>query len=237
MERVQATVAGVRRWMLAPLLLGVFAGPAFAQQKGDWFAGGGLDDDKSVFGGVQYALPGSRLGSGWAVRGSAYTGSYSYVRDNHEIDADYTGGEAALLYQWSGAWGYADAGAIARYVDTDLSPYDRLNPRRGSQVSAAFSAEGMRIWGPWKLSGFAEYGVRIEDYLVRASLTHQITDRLRLGLDTSTQGDETYNRQHVGVLAGYAFTPSSELQISTGLSRQNSRSDRAYFGLLFNHAF
>ena len=217
--------------------LAAAAAPAAAQDRGAVFAGGSFDEDDSGYVGAQLALPGSRPGAGWGVRGSLTGGVYSYDRDNLGIDGRFVGGAIGPVYQWSGAWGYADLGLQARYVDTHLDPYDRQNPRRGGVADAVVSIDGARRWGPWRATGYGEYGSGVQDYFVRANVTHDVIPRLRVGLETILQGDPTYDRQRAGPLVAGLVTPRDELQLSGGWSQQTGRSDHAYVALAYVRLF
>lgn len=228
--------------MLAPFVAaacaaGFSAAAAHAQDRGAIFAGGSFDEDDSGYLGAQAALPGSRPGSGWAVRGAVNGGVYSYDRGGRGIDARFVGGQLGGVYQWSGAWGYFDVGLQGRYTDTHLSPYDIENPRRGGIADAVVSLDGAHRWGPWRIVGYGEYGTGVEDYYVRANVTHDITARFRAGIETIIQGDPTYDRQRFGPIVAAKVTPVDEIQLSGGLSSQSSRSDHAYVSLAYVRGF
>lgn len=210
---------------------------AQAQDRGAVFAAGGIDEDDSGDLGAQVALPGSRPGHGWGVRGSVSGGVYSYDRDGRSIDGRFVGAQIGPIYQWSGGWGYADVGLQARYVDTHLSPTDTQNPRRGGIGDALVSIDGARRWGPWRFTGYGEYGTGVEDYYVRANVTHDLSPRLRAGIETIVQGDPTYDRQRFGPLIAALLTPLDEVQLSGGLSSQSSRSDHAYVSIAYVRGF
>lgn len=213
------------------------AGGAKAQDRGAVFAGGSFDEDDSGYLGAQFALPGSRPGAGWGVRASVSGGVYGYDRNGRGVDGRFVGAQIGPVYQWSGGWGYFDLGLQARYVDTHLSPYDVENPRRGGIADALVSLDGARRWGPWRVTGYGEYGTGVEDYYVRANVTHDLTPRLRAGVETILQGDPTYDRQRFGPVIAALVSKVDEVQLSGGLSRQSSRSDHAYVSIAYVRAF
>jgi hypothetical protein len=155
----------------AVALLGALNAPACAQDKGSIFAGGSVGEDRSAFLGGSIALPGATLGHGPAARAILSGGDYHYDSGGQEIKGDYGAADLALLYQFSGAWGYANIGGGAHYADTDLSPNDPGNQRQGSHWDAMVTADGARNMGDFRATAFGSYVFDVEDYYVRADLT------------------------------------------------------------------
>lgn len=210
-------------------LLGPAAPAAHAEDHGAVFAGGLIDEARTGYLGGEIALPGSSLGKGLALRGAGFLGDYSYQGGpTGRVDADFNGGEIDALYQWSGAWGWADGAVGARYVATSLSPFDPANRRHGRQGELALSTDGARLMGKWRFDWYGAYGERLSDYQVRFSLTHQLGAIIRGGLETAVEGDPTYDLVRVGPYAGLGLGSRSELQLSFGASTQSGRSAAAY---------
>ncbi|MDR2858071.1 MAG: hypothetical protein LBV50_09515, partial [Novosphingobium sp.] len=74
--------------------------------------------------GAMVALGDGGLGHGLALRVSANGGHYTYDAGGNRIEADYAGGEAAIVYQTSGTWGWANFSVGPRYTHTGLTPAD-----------------------------------------------------------------------------------------------------------------
>jgi hypothetical protein len=215
----------------------VCAGAQAQEQRGVVFAGASGGQDRSAYLGVGAALPGSRLGAGWAVRLAASTGDYDYSSSGRKIEAEYSGGEALLVYQWSGAWGYANIAAGPRYTDTDLSPDDPSNDRRGKQWSAGVAVDGAKVMGPWRVSGFASYGLRREEYYTRLDLTRAVgASGMRLGVEVGAEGDPGYDRQRLGAVAAFAPASNWELRVSAGV-RDGDSSTGGYAALGITRTF
>lgn len=212
---------------------------AAAQARVQVFAGGQLDFASFGFVGGTAPLPGATLGHGPAVRVSAFGGSYDYRGgpSNGVVDGSFAGAQVDALYQATGRNWWFDGGVGARYIDTHLSPFDRGNRRHGAQVEAAISADGGGVRGPWRADYYGSYGTRLDDYALRASLTHAITDRLRAGGEVSAEGDPTYDLQRVGPYVGFGLDRWSEVQASAGVSHQSGRDVGGYLRLSVYRSF
>ena len=217
----------------------MLAAPQSAVAEDHFQISGGGQIDFADFGflGLTAALPGSALGRGFAVRGSGFTGNYSYSSGTHVVNGDFTGGEADAVYEFSGTHYWLDAIAGARYVDTSLSPFDPGNRRHGRQGEAAFGADGGYVTGPWRVDYYGEYGTRLDDYLGRVSLTHRITGRIRAGAEFSAEGDPTYDLQRVGPYLGVALDSRSEIQVSAGASHETGQGEGGYLRVLIYRSF
>ena len=182
----------------APLLAALVGVGAQAQTTGAVFAGADHGRDWSVAAGAVAAPIDSR----WAVRAIVSTGGYDYSSNGATVDADYDQAEMVVLHRHSGSWGYLNVGGGARYTDTRLSPDDAGNGRRGGQWDALLTADGVRRTGDWETGAFVSYGVDMNEYYVRARITRRLeSDRSRLGLEIVAQGDETYDRQGIALVA------------------------------------
>jgi hypothetical protein len=219
----------------AVALLGALNAPACAQDKGSIFAGGSVGEDRSAFLGGSIALPGATLGHGPAARAILSGGDYHYDSGGQEIKGDYGAADLALLYQFSGAWGYANIGGGAHYADTDLSPNDPGNQRQGSHWDAMVTADGARNMGDFRATAFGSYVFDVEDYYVRADLTRAL-GATRLGVEGVVLGDPSYQRRMVGLVVGYAPVSSWEIRLSAGYSDSDTHNG-GYAALLFSRAF
>ena len=212
-----------------------WSGTAAAQSDFTVFAGGKLDVADSAYVGATVGVPGSADNKGWAVRGVVYTGGYDYKNGPTTIDADFTGGQAELIYRFGTGPTWGSVGLGYRYVDTDLSPGDPGNRRDGGQGEMMVSLDGGHVAGPWRVDWYGSYGFRLDDYDALASVTHTIgaSGRLRAGLEIAADGDSNYSAYHVGPVLGVKVGDQSEFQISAGLSDGDDRGSSGYVRVAF----
>jgi hypothetical protein len=190
---------------------------ASAQTNGAVFAGAEAGRDRFVYAGA-VASPGPMQDGGWAVRGVLSAGAYDYESAGSGVDADYVQAEAVVLRQSSGAWGYLNVGAGARYTDTDLSPDDVGNDRRGGQWDVLATADGVRRIGAWEAGAYGSYGFRMREYFLRTRFTRAVgTGAVRLGVEAIVQGDPTYDRQGGGLVAVVRGRSGLEWTASAGV--------------------
>lgn len=221
---------------VAGLAAALTATGAAAQAQGTVFAGGAFGADRTAYAGVAAPVPGSRIGHGWAVRAIVSATEYDYRSGGTKISGEEVRAELSALLQRSGSWGYIDAGLGARYVDIRLSPADPGNPRRGDHWDAAVSVSGEGIADPWRVTGFAAYGLDFEDYYVRADVTRAVTPSVRLGVEAVANGDPAYDQQRLGAVVAYAPGSDWEIQFAVGASESNAR-DGAYGAVGFRRTF
>jgi hypothetical protein len=202
-------------------------------------AGWQTDYTNSFFVGSTFALPGAVLGSGPAIRAAVFTGGYSYDTGtpSTRIDATFVGGEIDAMYQYSRPNLWANFSVGVRDINTTLTPFDPTNRRHGVVVEPAAILDGVKIGGPWRADWFASYGTRLQDYEARLGFTHALSGNTRAGVETSFDGDPTYNVYRVGPLVGVNLDPRSELQLSAGYCDQSGRNGGAYVRAGFYHRF
>ncbi len=200
-------------------------------------AGGQIDFSRSGYVGATVPLPGGVIGRGLALRGSGFGGDYTYDSASRKIDGSFWGGQLEGVYQLTRPGAWLDLTAGVRYVDTSLTPFDRGNRRHGSQAEPEFSTDGGLVSGPWRTDLYGSYGTRLEDYAVRASLTHNLAPRLRGGAEVSFEGDPTYNLQRVGPYVGYYLDRRSELQLSAGVSHQSGEGEGGFLRVQIYRTF
>lgn len=216
-----------------------WGGTAAAQSDVTVFAGGKLDVADSAYAGASVGLPGSVDGKGWAVRGSIYTGGYDYQNGPTTIEADFTGGQAELVYRFGSGPTWGSVGVGYRYVDTDLSPGDPGNRREGGQGEMIVSLDGGHVSGPWRVDWYGSYGFQLDDYDALASLTHTVgsSGRVRAGLEIAADGDSNYSAYHIGPVLGVKVGDQAEFQISAGLSDGDDRGSDGYVRVGFYRSF
>ncbi len=225
-----AVLKGAWLFGLAGVLLSP-AGVAAETYQGVGFAGGGISgNDASGYAGAVVAMPGGALGRGLAVRASLNGGRYEYVSDGFEIDAQYRGAEAALVYQTSGTWGWANFSAGPRLTNLDLSPNDPGNDRRGTRVDLGLQSDGALELNDWRLNWLGSVTARDKAYLAQLAagrLVH-MSRQTRVGAEASIQGDERYTAFGAGSFASTQLVGNLEGRIAGGISDQEGRRARPY---------
>lgn len=230
---------GLTRFAALALAVVIAGGTAHAQTpRGVWFTGGTVGDSLSGYAGVIYALPGASLGHGLAVRVSANGGNYEYDAGSARIDADYAGGEAALVYQLSGPWGWANVSAGPRFTHTKLSPGDPGNERSGSRWDMGLQTDGAFDGKAWRLGWGGSYGPIDEAYQARLQIGRKIAAHaLRLGVEGGVQGDPTYSKTMLGAFAAVGLGGNFELQLGSGITKEEDRKARAYGSIGLSRIF
>ena len=226
---------------LAGLVVGVVAlGSAWHARADDHvviYGGGQYDAASYGSAGFAAALPGSSIGHGFAIQASGAGGSYSYDSNTTRHRATFGGGELAGLYEYSQGGFWINGGVAVRYDSTSISPTDPSNRRQGAQWQAALIVEGGEVVGPWRTDWYGAYGTRLQDYQVRASLSHVVSGPVRLGAEVGAEGDPTYNLQRIGPYGAVSVGRNAEVQISAGLSERSYRDPGAYLRVGFYEAF
>lgn len=211
-------------------------GASLAQPGPTVFGGVGVGADRLAFAGV--TVPVARMSGegGLAVRGIVSGSDNRYDGPTGRVKSEQVRGEAALLYQRWGPWGYFDAGVGARYTDTDLSPDDPGNPNRGSQWDPMVSISGETTPArAWQVGGFASYGFNSEDYYVRAEVTRAVGPGFRLGVEAILDGDPNYDRQRAGAVAAFGGG-DWQIRFAAGAADSKAR-DGAYGSVSLRRTF
>lgn len=196
---------------------------------GVWFTGGTVSDTLSAYGGAIVSLPGARLGKGLAFRGSVNGGTYSYDLSTGEVDAKYAGAEVAVVYQKSGAWGWANVSAGPRFTHTSLSPDDPGNNSSGSRWDLGLQTDGAFDGPSWRLSWIGSVGPFDGAYEARAQLGRKIgAQKYRIGLEAGIMGNPSYSKGIAGAFAAAAIAREMEFQIGGGVTLQEGRAAKAY---------
>jgi hypothetical protein len=216
----------------------VVSSAAAAQDTGVVYAGGGVGEGRNVYAGAVVALPGATLGNGLALRAGGGAGNYKYESGGASIDGDYVSGEAALVYQTSGDWGWANFGAGPRVTDTRLSPLDPTNERVGTRWDLALQTDGA-LGYRWRLGWFGSLGVFDKAYITEARFGPLVNEQrqTRVGLEAGVAGDETYTRGNMGLFASTQVASKTEIRLSGGLSEQRGRRARGYAAVSLSRTF
>lgn len=223
------------KWALLFALAAALLSPgrAFAEAyRGVGFAGGRIGGDEvASYAGAIVAFPGGELGRGFAMRGSLNGGRYEYVANGLEIEADYRGAEAALVYQASGRWGWANFSAGPRLSNLELSPRDPANDRLGTRLDMGLQLDGGLELTEWRLNWLSSVTVADRAYLTQLALGRLVEAKgqTRVGAEASIQGDEHYTKVHAGSFASTRLGRNVEGRIAGGLSKQKGRDHQPYF--------
>lgn len=196
------------------------------------FAGGTLGaDNVAAYAGAVVALPGGKLGRGIAVRASLNGGRYEYFAGGSKVEADYEGAEAALVYQASGPWGWANFSAGPRLTTLELSPNDPANDRRGTQLDLGLQVDGGLQLQEWRLNWLSSVAVSDRAYLAQLALGRLVEEsqQTRLGAEAGLYGDERYTKVSAGSFASTQLSRNVEGRIAAGLSHQRDREFQPYF--------
>lgn len=202
-----------------------------------WFVGGDFSDSVSLYGGSVVSLPGNSLGHGFAVRTSVGMGRYRYRTSGAAILGKYFSGEAAMVHQSSGKWGWANLSIGPRYSRTTLSPGDPNNKLRGSRFDAVAQTDGALDSAEFRLNWFASYGFRYESYLGKLELARKSGHGISYGIQTGIGGDPHYRRVSAGGLIRKSFRQQIDLQIGGGIADQPGRKSKPYLSLGLSQSF
>lgn len=221
-----------RAWLFGVAAAVLTPGQAAAETyRGVGFAGGALmGDDAGAYAGAVLALPGAELGRGVAMRASLNAGRYEYLARAFEVEANYRGAEAALVYQVSGRWGWANFSAGPRLTKLELSPTDPANDRRGTRLDLGLQLDGALELKQWRLSWLGSLTTRDRAYLTQLSAGRllEVKRQTRIGAEASIQGDERYSRLSAGTFASTRVGADLEGRIAAGLSEQKGRELQPY---------
>ena len=221
-----------RAWLFGWAAALLIPGPVGAETyHGVGFAGGTLGpNETAAYTGAVVALPGGELGRGVALRASLNGGRYEYVANGFKVEADYQGGEAALVYQVSGRWGWANFSAGPRLTTLRLSPHDPSNDRRGTQLDLGLQLDGGLELHKWRVNWLGSIAVADSAYLTQVSLGRLIegSRETRLGAEATFQGDKRYARVSAGSFASTSLGRNVEGRVAAGLSHQKDRELQPY---------
>lgn len=228
------------RTALAPVfglaLATATCGGAGAQPRPTVFGGVGLGADELAYAGLTLPLASTGPGGGVALRTMVSRSINDYRSAGRRIESEQRRGEASLLYQAFGRWGYVDAGLGARYTDTDLTPQDLGNPNRGGRWDPVVSLSGESSPDrPWQTAGYAAYGFKSEDYYARAELTRAVRPSLRLGAEVILDGDPNYDRRRVGAVLAIGRS-GWQVRAAVGAADSDAK-DGAYGSIGFRRSF
>lgn len=221
-----------RAWLVGCAVALLIPGRAAAETyHGVGFAGGTFGaHNAAAYTGALVALPGGKLGRGVAMRASLNGGRYDYVANAVRVEGDYRGAEAALVYQTSGRWGWANFSAGPRLTTLELSPHDPSNNRRGTRLDLGLQIDGGLELPKWRVNWLGSLATTDTAYLTQISLGRVIerSRQTRLGAEVSLQGDKRYARGSVGSYVATRIGRNVEGRIAAGLSHQKDRERQPY---------
>lgn len=214
------------------------AGARAETPKGVWFVGGSVSESSSAYVGGVVSLPGNSLGHGLAVRLGLSGGRYKYDAGATPITAEYGGTETALVYQFSGKWGWANLSTGPKFSHTKLSPADPGNKLRGSRWDLGLQSDGAFDGTQWRLGWFGSYGVTNKAYQTKLQLGRKLAaENFRLGIETGIQGDPSYKKAILGAFIGKTIGRNLDLQAGSGISEQRGRGPRIYGSIGMSQLF
>lgn len=204
---------------------------------GVWYLGGSSNTPNG-YGGVLWSLPGAQLGHGLALRATASGGAYDYSTGAGKVTAHYEGGDVALVYQSSGPWGWANVAGGPQYVNTDLSPVDLGNRRRGGRWEASLQSDGELYLDALRLGWYGQGGLTYGSYDARMHVNYRLgSDRLRLGVEGGVQGDPTYRLEKVGPTLDIQANSGLTIQLGGGVRIQERIPSQGFVSLGFSRVF
>jgi hypothetical protein len=197
------------------------------------FVGG--QEDFSRYGYVGASIP---VAHAVGMRVAGFGGAYEYSGGpSGRVRGKFVGGEAEALYQFFDNDTWLNVAGGLSFIDTHLSPADPGNRRHGEQAEPVVGLDGGHVIGPWRIDGYSSFGIRLDDYSLRTSLTHSIGSIWRAGLETSADGDPTYREFRIGPLAAVQIDSNTELQSATGVTRQSGRGTSYFLRLGLSRSF
>jgi hypothetical protein len=204
---------------------------------GVWYLGGS-SNTPSGYGGAVVSLPGAKLGHGFALRATADGGEYEYAAGVGKVTAHYEGGDLALVYQSSGAWGWANLSGGPQYVNTDLSPVDPGNKRRGGRWEASLQSDGELYFDAWRMGWYGQGGLTQGSYDARVHVNRRLgSDMFRLGVEGGVQGDPTYRLEKVGPTLEIQAPNQLTVAIGGGVRIQEQIPTQGFVSLGFSRVF
>ena len=208
------------RRMLMHVALGAVASLAGSEARADvlYITGGESGANASyAFLGAIVPLPGNSLGSGFAVRVWADHLAYKYDSGPNTVKATGWGGETAGVYQFSSAWGWTNLSLGLRYRDTKLSPLDLSNRSRGAHIRAGAQIDGgINLDDAWRFRWIGSVTSTVNGYYLQPAIDRSVFANVRLGVDGTLQGDETYQQSSVGANASITIRDRYILGLRVG---------------------
>lgn len=125
--------------------------------------------------------------------------SYTYDKGGEKIHGEALGGEGALGYRNSGAWGWWAAFAGLLYRDTHFSPDDPDSRARGGVFRAKLQLEGERnLTDRWRANAIISFVPGQNSYWTRARVLYRFGNIISTGPEVIGLGDPDYNIQQFG---------------------------------------
>lgn len=184
-------------------------------------------------------LVGGNLGTGFQQRYWVDLYGYNYPAGSSTVDVSAFGLEAALGYHKQGEHVSAGGFAGVRYSNATLSPDDKGNRSRGSNINLKLQAEAEgRISDDFTLGAMGSYIVGLDSYWTRGRVSYKLHDQLNTGPEIVTQGDPSYYAWKWGwFVTGFEPMPRSNLGFKAGLMTTKSKDTGGYFGVDFARLF
>lgn len=192
-------------------------------------------------GGSQHAYVGTVLRpagpSPWRARLWLDHTRFEYDKDQVTIGARADGVDVALGLAGAGGTSWWAAYLGARHEHTDLSPDDRGNDSRGSQVWAKLQAETERdigATGRWRLNAGAAYVFGAEKYWLRGRFFQPLANRSLRGAELVLHGGPDYATSQLGGLYALPLGAGSSMLFKGGLRHDRNGGSGGYAGVEFS---
>lgn len=187
-----------------------------------------------AFTGAVIPLPGAQLGHGLAARIWGDYLDYTYRTGNRKITATGFGGALGGVYQFSGAWGWANLSPGLTYRNTRLSASDPNNEEAGAHTYFNGEVDGAyNLSSAWRVRGLASYTPQTKDYFVQTGIDRSVLEWLRLGIGPTFQGGHNYSEVSGGVTAYIRVMDGLEIAPSVGVSHSDSGETGPYGAITF----
>lgn len=209
------------------LAIGCLAATCGRAQDSTIVFGGADGREKSYYGylGLLHHVNPDIAGEGALVRVFGLYGEYDYksaVVPRGDVDADMVAGDVMLGYQWTVDKGVLRGFAGLDYEDHDLSPNNRYDSNRGSDLGVKFQGEFETDYLSQYYAGvIGSYGTAKERYWLRARGGYNFGGYI-VGPEGVLTGDQEYDEQRIGAFL-MLVNPGWGLSVSTGYSDANDR--------------
>ena len=214
------------------ILVGLGQGQVQAR---DWLGMTGSEfssDNAYVYAGVLAPIADTGFGDGWVQRYWVDWLYYEYDSGSETIEAKAPGASAAVGYTVSGSasrlTGYLGLG----FRDTDLSPDDRSNNARGSQLGAVVQLDGeTKLAGNWRGAALVSYASADSGYWSRLRLTRHSGWVMNPGVEFVMQGNDEYDGWQAGIVGlDMKVGAGVSLGLKAGVRKTSGEDAGAYAG-------
>jgi len=202
-------------------------------------AGGELNPGNS-FAYVGAILPlSSRFGDGFLQRYWVDRLTYSFDDNGRKIDAEQWGAEVLFGYRKSHSQGWWAAYVGPAYRNIQFSPNVADITNRGSAFRGKIQLEGEQILSDtWRVNAIASYVTGQHNYWVRGRLLHTLNNRIFIGPEVITLGDNNFQIVQLGwaILAAEVL-PKTNVGVKFGVRKAQGLNATGYLGIELGRSF